>query len=78
MEENKKWWQSKTEIAVIVGFIAVLLVNILPMIGLDTVEAGQAVQAESGELVGQILAVASGLAYIVAFVGRFVAKKRIS
>jgi hypothetical protein len=78
MEENKKWWQSKTEIAVIVGFIAVLLVNILPMIGLDTVEAGQAVQAESGELVGQILAVASGLAYIAAFVGRFVAKKRIS
>ena len=78
MEENKKWWQSKTEIAVIVGFITVLLVNILPMIGLDTVEAGQAVQAESGELVGQILAVASGLAYIAAFVGRFVAKKRIS
>ena len=78
MEETKKWYLSKTEISAIVGFVAVALINILPMLGLDTVTAGQAVQEESGNLVEQILGVTSGVAFIVAFIGRFVAKKQIT
>ena len=78
MEESKKWYTSKTEIAAIVGFVAVALINILPMIGIDTIAAGQAVQEDSGVIVEQILGVTSGLAFIAAFIGRFIAKKQIT
>ena len=77
MEELKSWWQSKTEITVLVGFLAVLLLNILPMLGVDTTAVGQAVQEESGTIVDQILVVVSGLSFLAAFVFRFTAKKRI-
>lgn len=77
MEEKKRWWESKTEWAALIGFAVVLLVNVLPTLGIDTVAAGQVVQEESGTIIGHILAVVSAGAYAVAFYGRLKATKKI-
>ena len=76
--ETKPWYQSKTEISAIIGFVAILLVNILPMLGINSTEAGDAVQQDSGAIVDHILAIVGGIGFIVAFISRFTAKKQLT
>ena len=77
-QETKPWYQSKTEISILVGFIVLLLLNVLPIFGIHTVEAGTAVQQNADPIVTQLLAVIGGISYIVAFVGRLTAKKQLT
>ena len=78
MEETKKWWQSSAEWAAIIGFVIVMLINVLPTMGFNTLPAGELVQAEQQTIIGHILAVGSAVAYAIAFYGRLRATKRIS
>ena len=77
MEETKKWWQSQTEWALIIGFIVFLLVNVLPTLGVSSAPAGEVIQAESGTIIGHILNVVVAVTYAVAAWGRLRATKKI-
>jgi len=67
MNDTKKRWTSKTQLAIIIWFIAFLA----GQFGIDITSAVQI------ELVDNLLSIVAGVSFIAAFIGRMVAKRKL-
>lgn len=78
METKKPFYKSKTEISLVIGFVALLLSQILPSFGVPTEQAGQVVAEESSQLAETILTIVAALSYFAGFAARLVAKDELT
>lgn len=77
METTKKWYKSKTEITLLIGFAALMLTQILPGAGVPTQPAGEIVAEEADTLATVILSLVAGVSYLIAFGMRLIAKDKL-